>query len=59
MPLPSLLANKLTYQLAKVRKEEKNSPLRPDGKSQVTIEYEDNIPKRISKKEERQVFLTA
>ena len=47
MPLPSLLANKLTYQLSKVRKEEKNSPLRPDGKSQVTIEYIDNIPKRI------------
>ena len=47
MPLPSLLANKLTKQLAKVRKEEKESPLMPDGKSQVTIEYEDNIPKRI------------
>ena len=47
MPLPSLLANKLTRQLAKVRKEDKNSPLKPDGKSQVTIEYEDNIPKRI------------
>ena len=47
MPLPSLLANKLTYQLTKVRKEDKNSPLKPDGKSQVTIEYENNIPKRI------------
>ena len=47
MPLPSLLANKLTMQLAKVRKEDINSPLMPDGKSQVTIEYEDNIPKRI------------
>ena len=47
MPLPSLLANKLTYQLAKIRKEDKNSPLKPDGKSQVTVEYEDNIPKRI------------
>ena len=47
MPLPSLIANKLTYQLAKVRKEDKNSPLKPDGKSQVTVEYENNIPKRI------------
>jgi len=47
MPLPSLLANKLTYQLAKVRKENNNSPLRPDGKSQVTVVYENNIPKRI------------
>ena len=47
MPLPSLLANKLTRQLTKVRKEDKESPLKPDGKSQVTIEYEDNIPKRI------------
>lgn len=47
MPLPSLLANKLTMQLTRVRKEDPNSPLKPDGKSQVTIEYEDNIPKRI------------
>ena len=47
MPLPSLLASKLTKQLAKVRKENKNSPLLPDGKSQVTVEYEDNIPIRI------------
>ena len=47
MPLPILLANKLTRQLAKVRKEDKNSPLKPDGKSQVTVEYESNTPKRI------------
>ena len=47
MPMPILLANKLTMQLAKVRKEDKNTPLMPDGKSQVTIEYEDNTPKRI------------
>lgn len=47
MPLPSLLANKLTMQLAKVRKQDKDSPLMPDGKSQVTVEYENNIPKRI------------
>jgi len=47
MPLPTILANKLTKQLAKVRKEEPTSPLMPDGKSQVTVEYEDNNPKRI------------
>ena len=47
MPLPSLLANKLTKELSIVRKKEKNSPLLPDGKSQVTVEYEGNIPKRI------------
>lgn len=47
MPLPSLLANKLTMQLTKVRKEDKTSPLMPDGKSQVSVEYEGNIPKRI------------
>jgi len=47
MPLPSLLANKLTRELARVRKEDKDTPLKPDGKSQVTIEYEGNIPKRI------------
>ena len=47
MPLPILLANKLTMQLAKVRKEDQNTPLMPDGKSQVTIEYENNLPKRI------------
>ena len=47
MPLPILLANKLTKQLSTIRKKDKNSPLMPDGKSQVTIEYDDNIPKRI------------
>lgn len=47
MPLPSLLANNLTRQMAKVRKADKKSPLKPDGKSQVTIEYEDNKPVRI------------
>ncbi len=47
MPLPSLLANKLTLELSKVRKQDKESPLMPDGKSQVTVEYVDNIPKRI------------
>ena len=47
MPLPSLLANKLTKELANARRRDKNSPLLPDGKSQITVEYEDNIPKRI------------
>ena len=47
MPLPILLANKLTKELANQRKKDKSSPLLPDGKSQVTIEYIDNIPKRI------------
>ena len=47
MPLPILLANRITKQLTKVRKEDKNSPLLPDGKSQVTVEYKDDIPKRI------------
>ena len=48
MPLPILLANKLAMQLAKVRKEDNNSPLMPDGKSQVSVEYENNVPKRIN-----------
>ena len=47
MPLPILLANKLTMQLSKIRKKDKETPLLPDGKSQVTVEYEDNIPKRV------------
>lgn len=47
MPLPILLANKLTKKLANTRKEDKKSPLLPDGKSQVTVEYEDNVPKRV------------
>ncbi len=47
MPLPILLANKLTKELANQRKKDNNSPLLPDGKSQVTVEYENDIPKRI------------
>ncbi len=41
MPLPIVLAHRLTKQLAKVRKEAKIDLIRPDGKSQVTIEYDE------------------
>jgi S-adenosylmethionine synthetase len=47
MPLPIILAHKLTRKLAEVRKNGLVQGLGPDGKSQVTIEYENNIPKRI------------
>ncbi|HZJ83749.1 MAG TPA: methionine adenosyltransferase [Clostridia bacterium] len=47
MPMAISLAHKLTLRMAKVRKEELLSYLRPDGKSQVTIEYEDGKPVRV------------
>ncbi len=47
MPMPIMMAHKLVMRLAQVRKEGILDCLRPDGKSQVTIEYEGDIPRRI------------
>ena len=48
MPMPITLAHQLTRQLAKVRKDGTLPFIRPDGKSQVTVEYVDNKPKAVT-----------
>lgn len=47
MPMPIMLAHRLTRRLAEVRRSGRLSFLRPDGKSQVTVEYRDGRPVRV------------
>lgn len=48
MPLPIMLAHKLVKQLAHLRKEKILPYLRPDGKSQVTVLYRDDVPSKVT-----------
>jgi len=47
MPIPIWLAHRMAAQLTRVRKEGIVPILRPDGKTQVSVEYEDGVPKRL------------
>ena len=47
MPMPLVFAHKLTMKLTEVRKKGELDYLKPDGKSQVTVEYENGTPKRV------------
>ncbi|MBI1977140.1 MAG: methionine adenosyltransferase, partial [Candidatus Omnitrophica bacterium] len=47
MPLPIMFAHQLVYELAKIRKAGKLKYLRPDAKSQVTVEYDNDQPVRV------------